>query len=272
MLYDTHCHLNFKDYPPEECSAIISDCLQQGVWVNNVGADYESSKEAVELSKKYNNGIFAVIGSHPENFLPDGKEKIFDVEKYRKLAEDGGVKAVGIGECGLDYYRIPEGLTAADMRELQEPGFVAQIKLAKELNKVLVIHSRPTKDTVNVYEDTLQILKREDIGRFEMHSFTGSWEECKKFIDLGAYVSVNGILTFDKTGVIAELVKNIPQDRLIFETDAPFLAPIPFRGKKNQPQYVKYTVEFAAKILDKDYQEVEEMAFENSCRLFGVGI
>ena len=86
MLYDTHCHLNFKDYPPEECSAIISDCLEQGVWVNNVGADYESSKEAVELSKKYNNGIFAVIGSHPENFLPDGKEKIFDVEKYRKLS------------------------------------------------------------------------------------------------------------------------------------------------------------------------------------------
>jgi TatD DNase family protein len=257
-----------EDYQPAERSAIISDCLQQNVWVNNVGADYKSSKEAVELSKKYANGIFAVVGAHPDTFLPEEKDKIFDIDKYKKLAEEDGAKVVGIGECGLDYYRIPEGLNAADVRELQEPGFVAQIKLAKELNKALVIHSRPTKNTVNVYEDTLQILKREDFGKFEMHSFTGSWEECKKFIELGAYVSINGILTFDKTGVIAELVKNIPFDRLVFETDAPFLAPVPFRGKKNQPQYVKYAVEFAAKILDKDYNEVEEIAFENSCRLF----
>ena len=270
MLYDTHCHLNLKDYQPTERSAIISDCLQQGLWMNNVGADYESSKEAVELSKKYTNGIFAVVGAHPDTFLPEEQDKIFDIESYRKLVDDGGLKVVGIGECGLDYYRIPEGLSATDMRELQEPGFIAQIKLAKDLDKTLVIHCRPTKDSTNAYDDTLQVLKRENIGRFEMHSFTGNWEECKKFVDLGAYISVNGILTFDKTGVISDLVKNIPSDRLVFETDAPFLAPVPFRGKKNQPQYVKYAVEFAAKVLGKDYKEVEDIAFENSCRLFGV--
>jgi TatD DNase family protein len=253
MLYDTHCHLNLPDYEENERTAIIEDCLAQCVWMNNVGTDYESSVEAVRLANLYEEGVYAVVGSHPENFLPNKKlddVQEFDFEKFKKLASHP--KVLGIGECGLDYYRLPEINGEKISREqafaAQSPAFLAQLRLAKELDKALVIHCRPSAGSEDAYEDILEILKNERPEKFEMHSFTGSWKICEKFLDLGGYIAINGIITFDKTGALAEIIKNIPIERLLLETDAPFLAPAPFRGKRNQPQYIKYTAEFAENI------------------------
>jgi TatD DNase family protein len=253
MLYDTHCHLNLPDYEENERTAIIEDCLAQGVWINNVGTDYESSAEAVRLANLYEEGVYAVVGSHPENFLPNKKlddVQDFDFEKFKKLADNP--KVLGIGECGLDYYRLPEINAVKINREqafaAQSPAFLSQLRLAKELDKALVIHCRPSAGSEDAYEDILEILKNERPKKFEMHSFTGSWKICEKFLDLGGYIAINGIITFDKTGTLAEIIKNIPIERLLLETDAPFLAPAPFRGKKNQPQYITYTAEFAENI------------------------
>jgi TatD DNase family protein len=281
MLYDTHCHLNLPGYENEQ-SSIIEDCLAKDIWMNNVGTDYGSSVQAVELAHKYEDGVYAVVGSHPENFLPnktldDAQE--FDYEKFKKLASHP--KVVGIGECGLDYYRLPDigavKISKEQALAAQKPAFLSQLSLAKELNKALVIHCRPSANTEDAYEDLLEILKEEKPQRFEVHSFTGSWEICQKFLELGGYIAINGIVTFDKTGVLEEVVKNISVERLLLETDAPFLAPVPFRGKRNQPQYIKYTAEFVARTnstgVDGDAKamsQVIDQIYENSLNLFGL--
>lgn len=272
MLFDTHCHLNLQDYQPDESSVIMSDCLEKGIWMANIGTDFQSSLEAVDLAKKYDKGVYATIGSHPDNFLPGGGEPEFNYEKYKELAVEGGEKIVGMGECGLDYFRLPEGMSENEAHQLQEPDFVAQIRLAKEFNKAVVVHCRPAKDSMRACEDALEILKREAPERFVMHSFTSPWEICKKFVELGAYVSINGIITFDKTGGIADLLKNIPDDKLLFETDAPFLAPVPFRGKKNQPQYVAYVASAAAAIIGQNPDKLNDLVFSNSLKLYGLKI
>jgi TatD DNase family protein len=282
MLYDTHCHLNLPGYENEQ-SSIIEDCLAKGIWMNNVGTDYESSVEALDLANKYEEGIYAVIGAHPENFMPNKNfddVQEFNYEKFKKLANHP--KVVGIGECGLDYYRLPEidgvKISREQVLAAQKPSFLTQLRLAMELDKVLVIHCRPSANSEDAYEDLLEILKEEKPEKFEVHSFTGSWKICQKFLDLGGYIAINGIITFDKTGVLEEVVKNIPIERLLLETDAPFLAPAPFRGKRNQPQHIMYTADFAEKIRSvaniagvTTEVQVAEQTFRNALALFRVG-
>jgi TatD DNase family protein len=273
MLYDTHCHLNLEGYE-EDLSQIIAGCDRDGIWLNNVGTTYASSVEAVRLAHTYGEMMFAVVGAHPENFLPheggyaNSLDPDFNSEEFSSLAMDP--KVVGIGECGLDYYRLPKGIDREKACALQSPAFVEQVRLAKELDKALVIHCRPSAGSHDAYEDCLQILAQEQPGRFEIHSFTGNWETCKLFLDLGAYVALNGIVTFDKSGTLSEVAQNIPADRLLLETDAPFLAPVPYRGKRNQPAYVAYTAEFVAKLRNAEPSELSELTFLNARSLFQV--
>ncbi len=271
MLYDTHCHLNLEGFE-KDFSDIITSCVRDGITLNNIGTTYASSAEAVALAHAYPGFMYAVVGSHPENFLPAEGEYAnqldphFDIEKFRELAADP--KVVGIGECGLDYYRLPAGIDRSKALELQSPAFTAQIRLAKELDKALVIHCRPSANSIDAYEDCLQILQQEKPSRFEIHSYTGTWEICQKFLDLGAYIALNGIITFDKSGTLSEVAKNIPEDRLILETDAPFLAPVPFRGKRNQPAYVVHTAEYIAGLRGTSIENVSEFTSANAIRLF----
>lgn len=273
MFYDTHCHLNLPGFETEQ-SAILEDCFQNGLWLNNVGTTYASSVEALRIAHLYGKGIYAVVGSHPENFLPtEGDYALtldpnFEIEKFRTLAQDQ--KVVGIGECGLDYYRLPAGVDLKKALELQAPSFFSQINLAKELDKALVIHCRPSANTNDAYEDCLKILEKEKPERFELHSFTGNWDICKKFLNLGAYIALNGIITFDKSGELSAVAKNVPIEKLLLETDAPYLAPVPFRGKKNQPKYIVHTAEQIAKLRGMVVGDLAKISFENALRLFGL--
>lgn len=277
MLIDTHAHVNFHAFK-DDAKEVLQRALDSGVQVINVGSQIDTSKQCVEMANQFSSGIYAVVGLHPEHThsqLVDEeethfqtREEVFDYEMYKKLTQDP--KVVGIGECGLDYYRLPADVDHKIIKEKQKASFRLQVKLAKELNKVLVIHSRPAKGDESLYDDMLAILDEENISdrRFEVHSYTGSPKYLQKFLDRGAYVSFNGIITFDKTGNMEQLVKLAPLDRIILETDCPYLTPAPNRGKRNEPSFVKFVAEKVAQIKGLSFNEIAEATTNNAKHLF----
>lgn len=286
MLIDTHAHVNFEAFK-EDAVPSIKRALQEGVAVINVGTQYDTSMEAVALASFHfedlPNEVYAVVGLHPvhtysqeldeeETHFKTREEK-FDYQKYRTLALHP--KVVGIGECGLDYFRLPADGDHQAVKKLQAEAFIEQLKLAKELNKTLVIHSRSSKGTDDACLDILEILKQELRGksqelRFVLHSYTGSWEVLEQFFALGGYVSFNGIITFDKTGNMEKLVKNSPMERIVLETDCPYLTPAPHRGKRNEPAYVKHVAEKLAQIKNLSADQVAELTTRNAKQLFNL--
>lgn len=257
MLFDTHSHPQFPQYDTDRNEA-IRRALDNDVAMICVGTDLEKSKEAIELAKKYNN-IWASVGLHPNNNLGEA----FDPEEYYILGQNK--KVVAIGEVGLDYYRTK---ASAD-QQFQKKRFIQQIQLASELNLPLIIHCRDAhKDMI----DTLVSCRLSPWpGRLValpgvIHSFTGAWDDAKKYIDLGFYIGLNGIVTFarqyDKT------VTNLPLDKILLETDAPYLTPEPHRGKRNEPAYIKLVAQKIAELRKITFEELAETTTENAKKLF----
>lgn len=283
MLIDTHAHVQFSGFK-DEADSVMQRSLDAGMVVVNVGSQIDTSTEAVKMLDNYPERVYAVVGLHPEHTYQHlvneeeshfrTREEKFDYEAYKTLASNP--KVVGIGECGLDYYRFEEGSDVAKIKEQQRLAFDQQIKLAIELDKALVVHCRPSSGTVDAYEDVLEILKEQRVKgeelRFEIHCFTGTLEVAKQFVELGGFLGLNGIITFDKTGTSEEVVKNISLDNIILETDCPYLAPVPFRGKRNEPLYVKYVAEKIAEWKNISFEEVETKTTENAKQLFKLEI
>jgi TatD DNase family protein len=286
VLIDTHAHVNFGSFK-DDAKETLQRALDSGTWVVNVGSQIDTSRQAVEMANQFSEGVYAVVGLHPEHthsqYVDEeetsfkSREEIFDYEAYKKLAQNK--KVVGIGECGLDYYRLPEDSDHEVIKEKQRAAFRLQINLAKELNKALVIHSRPAKGDESLFDDLIQILDEEGFSgsnvkgqmskvRFEVHSFTGTPKYLQKFLDRGAYVSFNGIITFDKTGNMEKLVKMAPLDKIILETDCPFLTPVPNRGKRNEPAYTQYVAQKVAEIKGLRLGELAEKTSSNAKLLF----
>ena len=283
MLIDTHAHVNFSAFK-DDADATVQRALDAGMCVVNVGTQLDTSKSCVEMAEKYER-VYAVIGIHPvhtyQQMLDEEESHFktraeqFDHDVYFELGQNE--KVVGIGECGLDYYRLPGGDEAGNMKheaikQLQKETFVGQIRLAKELEKALVIHCRPSTGTQDAYEDILEILDAELVQghRFEIHSFTGSPEIVKQFLDRGAYVGLNGIITFDKTGNMEKVVQMVPIERIVLETDSPYLTPAPNRGKRNEPLFVKFVAEKLAQIKGLSIDQVEEETTNNAKALFNI--
>ena len=289
MLIDTHAHVNFAAFK-EEYKEVLQRAKDSGVLVINVGTQLDTSREAVKIAEE--NNLYAVVGLHPVHTYAQNldeeeshfktREEKFNYEDYKKLASNSVV--VGIGECGLDYYRLPEngeggGLRVDEIKQLQRVAFIQQIRLAQELNKALVIHCRPSVGSQDAYEDVLVILDSElhqpsSISphplRFEIHSFTGSPEIVGEFLKRGAYVGVNGIITFDRTGNMEKVLQEVPLDRIVLETDCPYLTPVPMRGKKNEPAYVQYVAQKVAELKNISRKEVEMQTSENARALFRI--
>jgi TatD DNase family protein len=285
MLIDTHAHVNFSGFK-EDAVQVIQRALEAGVEVINVGTQIDTSKQAVEMANRFEKGVYAVIGLHPVHTYSQEldeeethfktREEHFDTALYRSLAQDP--KVVGIGECGLDYFRLKNediGLKIEQVKQTQKEAFLEQIKLAKELDKTLVIHSRSSKGTDDACLDILEILKKDlalsptpSTLRFVLHSYTGSPEVAAKFVEIGAYISFNGIITFDKTGNQEAVLKVVPNDKIVLETDCPYLTPVPMRGKRNEPLFVKHVAEKVAQVKGVSVQEIEEMTSINAKRLF----
>jgi TatD DNase family protein len=270
-FFDTHTHVNFTAFKDDQ-EATIKRALDSETWMINVGTQTDTSKSAVELTQKYPEGIFAAIGLHPvhtyqqmldeeESHFESRAEK-FDEKIYENMLTE---KVVGMGECGLDYFRLPADQDAEKIKELQKAEFIKQIIFAKKHKLTLIVHCR------DAYDNVLEILQKEYAGfPGVIHSFTDNWETAKKFLDVGFYVALNGILTFDKSGRLAQVVENTPLDRLLIETDAPYLTPPPYRGKRNEPAYVKYVAMKIAEIKKLDTEEVASKTFENGCELFRI--
>lgn len=245
---DIHSHTFFPDFKNDQ-GEIENKALEQKVWFMNVGTDIHTSEQTVQIANKYEKGVYSCIGLHPTH----SKEEIFNIEDYRKLAINPKVKA--IGECGLDYFRIEK-----DSKEEQMEIFKRQIELSIEINKPLMLHIR------NAYEDSLSVLKQYPKAKGNVHFFAGDYEIAKKFIDIGFTLSFTGVITFADS--YDEVIKNIPLNMIMSETDCPFVSPIPYRGKRNEPSYVKEVVKRIAEIRKEDIDIVKRTLVDNAIRVF----
>lgn len=279
---DTHAHVNINAFK-DDAEAVISRCAEEGVAIINVGTQQDTSKKAVELAATHDN-CFAIIGLHPvhtsasyhdeqelgenmKGFTSRGEE--FDAAYYKELAKSG--KVVGIGECGLDYYRLE-----ADTKEVQEKAFIAQIELANELGLPLMIHTRDSKGNSasakasagvgNVYDDTYEILKAHARVPGNVHFYAGTYEQAKRFFDIGFSVSFTGVITFAKD--YEEVVRNAPLDMIHAETDCPYVAPVPYRGQRCEPWMVKEVYKKIAEIRGEDEEKVRGQLVQNAKRLY----
>ena len=273
---DIHSHVNFKAFDADR-DEVIRRALDEDTWIINAGTQIDTSRKAVELAHKYPEGVYAIVGLHPihtgasfhdkEELGDGGKEfssrgEIFDKNIYREFLK--GPKVVGIGECGLDYYHLD-----ADSIKKQKEAFIEQIKLANEFNKPLVLHIR------DAYADTLEILKEYAKVKGVVHFFSGNLEEAEAFIDFGFLLSFTGAITFPprKNGKgcnYEEIIKNTPLDMILTDTDSPYVAPVPYRGKRNEPVYVKEIVKKIAEIKNLPEVEVASAILENARRLFSI--
>jgi TatD DNase family protein len=270
MLFDSHCHLNFSAYDDDR-EQVIERCLKNGAYTVNVGSNEKTSKSAALLASKYRMGVYASIGLHPihtwkqmvdeEESHFTSKEEDFDEKTYEGML---GQKVVAVGECGLDYYHL-DADNILEAKDKQKMVFIKQIRFAKKHSLPMILHCR------DAYEDLLEVLDSESYhGDGAVHSFTGGYEIAKKFLDRGLYLGFNAILTFDKTGRLAEVVEKAPAEKLLSETDAPYLAPQPFRGKRNEPLHVRYVVEKMAQIKKAPYDEFASKLFKNACSFYKI--
>lgn len=270
---DVHAHVNFKAYE-EDRDAVIERAHADGVWMMNVGTQQDTSKYAVDLANNYEHGVYAAIALHPihttkshhdtqelgeegKAFTSRGEE--FDTDYYLELARDPKVRA--IGECGLDYYRLDEGTA-----ELQREIFIKHIEVANAVGKPLMCHIRSGSGR-SAYRDAAEILKQYAKVKGDIHFFAGNWEEAQLFLDLGFTLSFTGVLTF--THDYDEVVRNIPLDMILSETDCPYITPTPYRGKRNEPLHVREVVKAIARIKGLPEEDVRVQLVENARRVFG---
>jgi TatD DNase family protein len=251
---DIHAHTQFEDFALD-AEEVRQRALENSNWLINVGTDLETSHLAVEVANKYQEGVYAIIGLHPNH-----SDKEFDFEAYKKLASSE--KVLGIGECGLDYYR-----NSLDTKAQQEKKFIAQIKLANEIKKPLMLHIR-NKPGKAAYFDALEILKKYAEVKGDVHFFAGNWEEAQAFLDFGFTLSFTGVITF--THDYDEVIKKVPLDMIMTETDCPYLTPVPYRGKRNEPFYVREVVKKIAEIKNLPESEVARQIIKNAQRVFGI--
>jgi len=254
--FDIHAHLNFPEFD-EDREEVVARAKENSVGIINVGVDKESSLKAVELADKFDD-VYSIVGLHPNYTCGDGehyKSEEFDIEFYKNLCANP--KVVGIGECGLDYFRTDPSLSDIQKRE-----FIKQIHLANEVKKPLMLHIR------QAYSDAIEVLKKESKEGGNVHFFAGTWEEGQKFLDLGFTLSFTGVVTFAKD--YEELVKNTPLDMLMVETDCPYATPVPHRGKRNEPSYVVEIVAKIAQIKGLPANQVAETIRSNVRRVFRI--
>ncbi len=281
-IIDTHCHPQMSQYDSDR-DEIIRRALDSGIGMICVGVDLATSRQAVDLAERYE-GLYASVGLHPN----DNLNEAYDQDAYLEIARHP--KVVAIGEIGLDYYRTTE----PGKREFQKSRFAQQLNLARLVSKPVIIHCRdahndmlsmlPTtggltsKDSAQPEKhpgitrsaDELTFKNSEKASRYHgvIHSFTGTPEQARAYIEKGYYIGLNGIVTFSKE--YEEMVRSIPLDRMLLETDSPYLAPAPYRGKRNQPLYVDIIGNHIAAIIGEDPSRVFSATTRNAELLFSI--
>ncbi|MBI4059731.1 TatD family hydrolase [Candidatus Giovannonibacteria bacterium] len=287
-FFDVHTHVQFAAFR-DDAQKVIERALGNNVWVINVGTQQATSLRAVEIAKEWGEGVYAAVGLHPihtEKSYHDAQElgaapqergarsdletrreprldgfmsrrEEFDYDFYKELAADS--KVVAIGECGLDYYRL-----TADTKKKQREIFEKQVALATEVKKPLMIHCR------NAFDDLIEILntnsKLLNTPPGVVHFFSGAKDNATELLDLGFSFSFGGVLTFARD--YDEVVRYIEPDRILLETDAPYVTPVPYRGKRNEPSYVTEVAKKIAELKTLSLEEIAETTFRNAERIF----
>jgi len=271
-MIDTHSHLNFKDFN-RDYQEVIREAEENGVSaIINVGSDFATSEKAIKISQE-KKICYAAVGVHPihaDRLVGRGEAEIF--KELENLASKK--KVVAIGETGLDYYHLPQNKSESEKAKAQQKRlFKIHLELARKLNLPLILHCR------NAYEDLLRILEAQcsnlTIQQFNnirgaIHCFCGNLAAAKKFLDLGFYLGFTGLITYPGNEYLAEVIANVPGDKILAETDCPYLAPQEKRGERNLPHYVQYVIEYMAKTRGADFQEMERITNENAKKLFGL--
>ncbi len=256
-LFDSHCHLNDEKYN-EDRKELIENLRKQGVKrLVTAGYSIESSKEAIKLSKEYD-FIYATIGISPNDVPKTLEDLDKDLNNIKDLYKEGE-KIVAVGEIGLDYYWNTEN------KEIQKEAFKRQIELANNLNLPIQIHTR------EAIADTLEILKDNKVNRKGIfHCCPFNRELVKEGLKLGFYISFAGPTTFKNSKNAVEIIKMVPDDKMLVETDSPYLSPEPFRGKRNDPSRVQYIIKKIAEVKEKSFEEIEKMVYENANTIFNL--
>jgi len=271
-IFDVHTHTQFAAFKDDQ-DTVIKRALDKGIWLVNVGSQRDTSAKAVEAARNYPEGVYACVGLHPihtEKSYHDTQEldgdkgftsrqEEFDYDFYKKLAINP--KVVAIGECGLDYFHLESGT-----KEKQAEVFIKQVELSQEVKKPLMIHCR------NAFDDLISVLKEQsrnlNVPAGIIHFFSGTKENAQELLNLGFYISFCGVITFarDYDGVI----KYIPEDRILVESEAPYVSPAPYRGKRNEPVYIIETLKKMAEIRGVDFDKMVERTVENALKIFKI--
>jgi TatD DNase family protein len=274
MIVDTHAHVNFNAYK-DDADKVVSRSLEGGVWMINVGSQYSTSKRAVEMAHKYKEGVYAAVGLHPihletglvkikgdpEEIQFNASEEKFDYEKYKQLASSG--KVVAIGEVGFDYYWRPKSSQKREeFKKKQSEALSLQLDLARELDLPVIFHCRMA------HQELIELLKtRNDSGlKGVLHCYTGDWEQTEEYLKLGLSFGFNGLIfKMDSS----EVIKNLPQDRILIETDCPYLTP-PQEEGRNEPLFVKHAAQRIAEMKNVEYNELIKNTTANARKLFNI--
>ena len=252
MLFDTHAHMNDPAFD-EDRNEMILGLKEKGTeFVMNVGCCLDSSKDCIALAEAYP-FVYASVGSHPDSADEVNEEVI---EAYRKMAQHE--KVLAIGEIGLDYYyeTVP--------REIQQQAFRMQMELARELKMPVIVHER------NAHDDGMRIAKEFKDVTGVFHCYSGSAEMARQLVNMGWYIGFTGVLTFKNARKAVETAESIPLDRIVIETDCPFMSPEPFRGRRNDPSRVRYVAQKLAQLRGITAEEAERVTFENGKRLYRI--
>ncbi|MDP1890102.1 MAG: TatD family hydrolase [Gemmatimonadaceae bacterium] len=273
MLIDTHAHLNLPAFD-NDWKETAKRALDAGIWMINVGDNLETSKKAVAMAEEFPEGVYAAVGLHPSEIFAEQ----FDISEYKKLAAHP--KVVALGEVGLDYYRLPESVrpegaggalgnkqikSPEEIKNLQKEVLIEFLRLGAEERLPVIIHCR------DAHADMIPLLENfnRPVGpdaRGVMHCFSGGFDEAKRYLNLGFLISFTGIITFSNFD--QEILKKIPENKIMVETDCPYLTPVPHRGKRNEPLFVEFIAKELAKARGDTYGTIAEKTTKNTLTLF----
>ncbi|MDD4900887.1 MAG: TatD family hydrolase [Patescibacteria group bacterium] len=279
MLIDTHAHVNFNAFK-DDADEVIRRSLASDTWMILVGAEVKTSKRALEFANKYEKGVYAAVGLHPvhtqeqrvegDDYDFNTREEEFSSDVYEKLGQFK--KVVAIGEIGLDYYHLDITANVPAIKQKQKQVFLEQLQLAHNLKRPVIIHCRQAHD------DMLEILKKfkkdhkdglpKDKPWGVMHCFSGDEELAWQYFNLGLLISFTGLITFSAQW--DDLIRRLPGDKLMVETDCPYMTPAPFRGQRNEPLLVKKVAERIAEIKNLSLERVAEISTANARGLFNI--
>jgi TatD DNase family protein len=279
MLIDTHCHVNFSAYK-DDYKEVIARCLEKDIWLVNIGSQLSTSLRAVEIAEMYDQGVYAVVGLHPvhlynievDEFEQDihfsSRSENFDTIEYEKLLQHK--KVVGIGEMGIDYFHLPKDEALIVVKQKQKDVFLKGIRLAQKYNLPYIVHTRSSKGTYDAYDDVIAIIKEANYFKGVVHCYGGNLEQVIQILDLGLYIGFTGIITFKNAKDLQTIACAVPLEKLLLETDSPYLTPEPFRGKRNEPMHVQYVAKKIAELRGVSYDTVTDMTTQSAKNLFNL--